>query len=156
MIYCSSGSYFGKILVPAPVSVLDPDLFSGRTVYKNKKFVQKHCFPTLASNFLTFVLHLMLHAGSNPVPAPEGNWPGTGTGSKSGTGNWSIAGNKTGNGSRTGMHYGSGSAQTKSCSSSSCGSGSVSVLVQKHCVGRACAAWGFRKFWTFILKNKKN
>jgi hypothetical protein len=45
MIYCGSGSYFGKVLdpvpVPSPVLVLDPDLFS--TVYQQQKVCKKSC-----------------------------------------------------------------------------------------------------------------
>jgi hypothetical protein len=39
-IYCGSGSYFGKVLVPfsAQVPGPDPDLFN--TLFNNKKFVQ--------------------------------------------------------------------------------------------------------------------
>ncbi len=65
MIYCSSGSLYGKVLVPAPflvltpvptlfpvqapVPVLDPDLFN--TVFNNQKFVQNLALSVLEAAF---------------------------------------------------------------------------------------------------------
>jgi hypothetical protein len=90
MIYCSTVSYFGKVLfpapsgsapVPAPVPVPDSDLF--RTVFQQEKILHKilsfqchkqHCFPeslSLIFDFLTFVLHFVLNPGPNMVPEPE-------------------------------------------------------------------------------------
>jgi hypothetical protein len=75
MIYCGSGSYFGKVLVPFPVPVPDLDLFG--TVFKNST---KSCLFNARSSivrwhlifdFLTYVLHFMLDLGPNPVPGPK-------------------------------------------------------------------------------------
>jgi hypothetical protein len=84
MVYCGSGSFFGKVLVPVPtpvpVPVPDPVLFS--IVFNNKKFEQNLAFSMLEAafflenwhiflDFLTFVLHFMLDLGPNPVSGPD-------------------------------------------------------------------------------------
>jgi hypothetical protein len=47
MIYCGSGSYFGKVLVqvPVPVLALDPNLF--RTGFQQQKICKKFTFSIL-------------------------------------------------------------------------------------------------------------
>ncbi len=82
-LFRGSGSYFGKILVPAPVPdlvpapVLVPDRFSHSFLTTTTKWVQNLAFSmeaelfprNLASNFLflTFEFHFMLDPGPNPV-----------------------------------------------------------------------------------------
>jgi hypothetical protein len=77
MIYCGSGSgsYFGKVFVPAPVPVQHPDLFS--TVFQQQTICTKSCFfiatsrivsqtVRLASNFLFFDFNIPFYVGSGP------------------------------------------------------------------------------------------
>jgi len=77
-IYCGSGSYFGKVLVPVPVPY--PNLFI--TVFQQQKHLYKiafsmlelHCFPEswpLIIYFLTPVLPFMMDPGSNPAAEPD-------------------------------------------------------------------------------------
>jgi hypothetical protein len=78
MIYCGSGSYFGKILIahPAPVQVPDPvpvpDPYLFNTVFNNKKFVQNLAFSVLEAALfprswhLIFVSHFMLYLEPEP------------------------------------------------------------------------------------------
>jgi hypothetical protein len=72
MIYCGSGSYCGKVLVPVLDPFPDPDLFS--TVFRQQKYVPILAFPMLEAalfqessplfiDFLTFLLYCMLGTG---------------------------------------------------------------------------------------------
>jgi hypothetical protein len=72
VIYCGSGSSFGKVLVlvPVPVPVQDQDLFS--TVFKvnNKKFVKNLAFSVLEAALFPRKLAsiFLLYCITVPVP----------------------------------------------------------------------------------------
>lgn len=53
MIYCDSGSYFGKVLVPVPVPVPVPDPGLLCTVFSNNQFVQNPAFSILEAALLS-------------------------------------------------------------------------------------------------------
>ncbi len=77
MIYCSSGSYYGKVLVPVPVP--DPDLFS--TVFQQQNICTKSSLfnakssivpRKLASNFglFDFCIHFRLDPEQECITVP--------------------------------------------------------------------------------------
>jgi hypothetical protein len=110
MIYCGSGSYFGKVLdrvpAPVPVPVLDPDLFS--TVFQQRKNCTKCCFFNSRSSLVVQKVGLYYNCGFFYFYITF----------------YVRSGSKTRSGN--GMHYScvSDSAKAKSCGS--CGSGAGS------------------------------
>ncbi len=108
MIYCGSGSYCGKVLVPVPalvpVPMPDPGLLT--TVFQQQKICTESClaalFPRkLAFNFLLFYFCITFYVESVF---------------------------KSGYGTGTGIQYGSGSAKAKNCGSNDSGSGSKKLI----------------------------
>jgi hypothetical protein len=103
MIYCGSGSYFGKVLVPVPalvpVPIPDPDLLS--TVFQQQKICTESCLTAFFSRKLAFNFSLFYFCITSDVESVF----------------------KSGHGTGTGIQYGSGSAKAKNCGSNDSGFG---------------------------------